>query len=242
MMLKPEIVLPAGARLVLLRDERVICLAQGALYLPESKTLIVSDLHLEKGSSLARRGWFLPPYDSRTTLALLAAIVAQIDPKRIVSLGDSFHDSHGAIRLDNECVALLAGMQRGRDFIWISGNHDPVHARSLGGDLVENIQIGDLVLRHEPGALGSKSEISGHLHPCARIVRNGRAVRRRCFATDGTRMILPAFGTLAGSLNVLDAAYAGLFATNRFQALMMGESAIFAIAHRMLVDDRPGLR
>lgn len=242
MMLESNIALPAGARHMLLQDERVICLAQGALYLPERATFIVSDLHLEKGSSLARRGWFLPPYDSRATLALLAAVVAQINPKRIVSLGDSFHDSHGTIRLDEECVALIAQMQHGREFIWISGNHDPVHERALGGELVDEIEFGNLVLRHEPGSLGGKAEISGHLHPCARVVRNGRAVRRRCFATDGTRMILPAFGTLAGSLNVLDRAYSGLFLTERFHALMMGESAIFAIAHRMLVNDRPGLR
>ena len=42
---------------------------RGALWLPEPRLLVVSDLHLEKGSSFARRGMLLPPYDTGATLA-----------------------------------------------------------------------------------------------------------------------------------------------------------------------------
>ncbi len=40
----------------------------GALYAPDFATLLVADLHLEKGTSLARRGVHLPPYDTRESL------------------------------------------------------------------------------------------------------------------------------------------------------------------------------
>ncbi|TIL41042.1 MAG: metallophosphatase, partial [Mesorhizobium sp.] len=80
-------------------------------------------------------------------------------------------------------------------------------------------------------------EVSGHLHPCARIVQQGRSVRRRCFAGDGGRMIMPAFGAYTGSLNVLDRAYAGLFRRETLMAYMLGTERIFAISHAML---RPG--
>ena len=65
----------------------------GALYWPEQSTLVVSDLHFEKGSAYARRGIFLPPYDTRATLKALAAAAAYYKPKRVISLGDSFHDA-----------------------------------------------------------------------------------------------------------------------------------------------------
>src|SRR6185503_11781040 len=43
----------------------------GALWLQESRTLVIADLHLEKASAFARRGMFLPPYDSGATLLSL---------------------------------------------------------------------------------------------------------------------------------------------------------------------------
>ena len=72
---------------------------RGALFFAAARLLVVSDLHLEKGSSFARRGMLIPPYDSAATLALLAAVIAEHDPAIVVSLGDSFHDGQGAARL-----------------------------------------------------------------------------------------------------------------------------------------------
>jgi len=37
----------------------------GAMYCPDHDALVVADLHFEKGSSFARRGQLLPPYDTR---------------------------------------------------------------------------------------------------------------------------------------------------------------------------------
>ena len=74
-------------------------------------------------------------------------------------------------------------------------------------------------------------------HPCARIVQRGRSVRRRCFATDGARIVMPAFGAYTGSLNVLDRAFSGLFSRDGLFAYMLGSERIFAIAGAML---RPG--
>ena len=76
--------------------ERAVCDPRGAFFLPACGLLVVSDLHLEKGSSFARRGRLLPPYDSAATLALLGAVVADWRPRTVVSLGDSFHDRRGA--------------------------------------------------------------------------------------------------------------------------------------------------
>src|SRR5690606_23245787 len=86
----------------------VTALPEGALWVDEAKTLIVSDLHLEKGSAFARRGQMLPPYDTHATLTRLAALIEARKPDTIVSLGDSFHDGEGVARLSAGDRMLLA--------------------------------------------------------------------------------------------------------------------------------------
>lgn len=218
-------------------DTQVTLDAAGAAWLPDSRTLVVSDLHLEKGSSFARRRMFLPPYDTGATLTALAAIVAARNPAQVICLGDSFHDNGGAERLQPEQRLRLTELQAGRHWIWISGNHDPALPIGLGGDMVEAVTVDGLTFRHEPSALPVTGEVAGHLHPSAKISRYGRSVRRRAFATDGTRLILPAFGVLAGGLNVLDRAFAPLFAPERLVAFMLGNRRIFPVPVSALSPD-----
>jgi hypothetical protein len=222
---------------IMIAGERVVCDRRGVLFAPELELLVVSDLHLEKGSSYARRGTLLPPYDTATTLAHLAAVIEHYRPKRVISLGDSFHDGEGAARLPEIFRHKLESLMAGRDWFWVAGNHDPQAPAGLPGETVGEIHVGGLSFRHEPSATPVVGEIAGHLHPCARIVQRGRSVRRRCFASDGSRIIMPAFGAYTGSLNVLDRAYHGLFNWETFRAYVLGSSRIFAIAGPML---RPG--
>src|SRR5437667_169138 len=105
----------------------------GALYWPEQSLLVVADLHLEKGSSFARRGQLLPPYDTTETLSRLARLIAHYAPRAVVALGDNFHDSDGPARLSASDRTTLIALQRGRDWIWIAGNHDPDPAEGIGG-------------------------------------------------------------------------------------------------------------
>ncbi len=207
----------------------------GALYLPDEATLVVADLHLEKGSSLARRGSLLPPYDTRTTLLALGGVIGRYHPRRVVALGDSFHDVGGPERLDGGDADALAALQIGREWVWITGNHDPSLPEALGGDVVEELAVGDLVLRHAPQA-GAAPELAGHLHPVGKVVRRGGGVRRRCFVTDGRRCVMPAFGAYAGGLNVCDPVFQPLF-PNGFTAHVIGGERLFAIARAMLCAD-----
>src|SRR5215468_9699951 len=97
----------------------------GALYWPEQGLLAVADLHLEKGSSFARRGTLLPPYDTTETLARLARLIARYAPRIVVALGDNFHDGDGPARLSPQNRESLTALQRSREWVWIAGNHDP---------------------------------------------------------------------------------------------------------------------
>ncbi len=98
----------------------------GALYHEAEGALLVADLHLEKGSSFARRGMMLPPYDTGETLLALADVVARYAPRLVIALGDSFHDPFAAERLTDLDRARLAALQTGRDWLWLTGNHDPL--------------------------------------------------------------------------------------------------------------------
>jgi len=213
----------------------LIPLVEGALWWPEERTLVVADLHLEKGSSFARRGQMLPPYDTMATLQRLAAILARLAPSRVIALGDSFHDRNAGDRLNAADRASLRAMTAAAEWVWIAGNHDPDPPRDLGGWATSELSIGPLTFRHEPRPGAQPGEIAGHLHPSARLVGRGRSIRRRCFAADGRRLVLPAFGALAGGLNVLDAAFRPLFEGRAFHAWMLGD-AVHAIAGHRLVD------
>ena len=207
----------------------------GALVFAEAGTLVVADLHLEKGSSFARRGAMLPPYDTGATLAALAEVVGHYAPRRVVALGDSFHDRAGPGRLLPADRAALAALAVGRDWTWVTGNHDPVLPPDLPGTVAADASLGPLVLRHHPRA-GAARELAGHLHPVAKVVLYGRGVRARAFLTDGARCVLPAFGAYAGGLNACDRAFGPLF-PGGFTAHVIGRNRLFAIPRSVLCGD-----
>jgi DNA ligase-associated metallophosphoesterase len=200
----------------------------GALFWEDQSLLVVSDLHLEKGSSFAARGVLLPPYDTVATLGRLAAVIARHDPRMVIALGDSFHDRDAHGRLSAPDREAIAALQARRDWIWIAGNHDPALPSDLGGVVASEVAIGQIAFRHEPtGAVG---EIAGHLHPKARVVTRGRSMERRCFACDGERAVMPAFGAYAGGLSIRDEAFARIFRTPGFMAHVLGDARLHTIA------------
>ena len=199
------------------------------MFWPDEGLLVVADLHLEKGSAFAARGVLLPPYDTAATLKRLAALIERYAPRLVVALGDSFHDGGGPERMADISRATLKALQRGRDWLWITGNHDPEPADNIGGRFADMLALGPLTFRHEPSRQACEGEIAGHLHPQARIAQRGRAVSRRCFAGDGKRIVMPSFGAYTGGLNVRDRAIASLFGALSFTAHMLGERRIYAV-------------
>ena len=61
-------------------------------------------------------------------------------------------------------------------------------------------------------------------------------VRRRCFASDGARLVMPAMGAFTGGLNVLDAAFAPLFPEG-LMAFALGAERVFAVSSKSLLPD-----
>ena len=211
-----------------INGETLLLDASGALYWPAEETLVFADLHFEKGTSFARRGQLLPPYDTRTTLKRIEGMLSHYDPRRVIALGDSFHDRDATDRLDVHERTQLANFGRCADWIWIAGNHDPAPPAWLGGTICEEVALGGLVFRHEPSERRQAGEIAGHLHPCATLTRRGRSLRRKCFVSDGTRMVMPAFGAYTGGLDVREPPLRSLFAETFF-AYLLGMRRVYAL-------------
>jgi hypothetical protein len=225
-----------GGVAVALGEAELLLRASGVLWLSRARTMVAADLHLEKGSAYARTGQLLPPYDTADTLGRLAAEVAALDPAVVVLLGDSFHDGEGEVRMAPRDTQRLEAIAERRRLVWVVGNHDADGPKDLPGEIAPDIRIEGVVFRHEPVAGPQAGEAAGHLHPCVRVAGRGGRVRRRCFVTDGARIVLPAFGAYAGGLNVRDAAFAALFARPPL-AVALGPDRAQPIGWDMLVGD-----
>ena len=217
--------------------ERLEALPAGALWWPARRLLAVADLHLEKGSSYAVSARkLLPRHDTRQTLAMLAMLIDRLKPDTVVCLGDSFHDRAAIDRLPEGERQEIGRLVGGTHFVWIAGNHDPAPPPAGWGAVAEEIDDGPLVFRHEARFGPVAGEISGHYHPVAALTVRGRGMRRRCFLTDGRRVILPAFGAYTGGLNALDPAIAQLFADD-YDALVVGREQVRRLSWRQLRPD-----
>jgi DNA ligase-associated metallophosphoesterase len=190
--------------------EALYPLACGAVYWPAQSTVLVADLHFEKASAFARRGWLLPPHDSADTLRVLIDALEATGARRVICLGDSFHDAGGPDRLADGPRAALRALTASLDWLWITGNHDDRAGAALGGRVMAEARIGGLTLRHEADPHDPTPEISGHFHPKLAIVVRRRRIVRRCFAVSPTKLILPAYGAFTGGLDVADPAIVGV--------------------------------
>lgn len=193
----------------------------GAVMWPAESLLIVADLHLEKGSSFAARGRFLPPYDTAATLARLGAVLRRYRPRRVACLGDSFHDRGAALRIGQADLDALNHLVFAHDWTWVLGNHDPEVPAAVGGARAALLAVAGLILRHQPAPRLDAGGLCGHFHPKASVTTRARRFTGPCFVTDGERMILPAFGAYAGGLDVFDPAIAGQFGRAGFRVFFL---------------------
>lgn len=214
--------------LLLLAGESLIPLPSGALWWPSRKMLAVSDLHLGRSERTARSGnALLPPYETRDTLDRLAQAIFETGPVTVLSLGDSFDDLEAAGAVHDEVIERLASLAAGRKWIWIAGNHDPGPV-DLPGTYLSEYKEGQLCFRHiaDPTHISTDGgEISGHYHPKARLWIRGSHISRPCFLSDQARLILPAFGTYTGGLDMTNPAFDDL----------LGERSIAWLIGRQIV-------
>jgi DNA ligase-associated metallophosphoesterase len=208
-------------------------LPSGGLYWHSQQALLVADLHFEKMASFARRGQMLPPYDTGMTLSRLEADLRRTGARRLIALGDTFHRVDASSLLTNSDRMRLDTITEMVDCTWLSGNHDPA-PHAIGGTCLPELELAGLLLSHEPRR-GANGLISGHLHPAAHLSMQGRTTRRPCFVHDNRLMILPAYGSSTGALNILSPAFFGLLHWPALEVTMLGKDRTYPVSPRRLV-------
>ena len=174
-------------------------MSSGALWWAEAELLCVSDLHLGKSEHIAsRNGTMVPPYETQDTLARRHQDIEASKPRVFLCLGDSFDDLSTTVALPATEKTHLAGLQAGRRWFWIEGNHDPGPV-DLGGKHLAQHSEPPLTFRHI-ASTDPHGEIPGHYHPKVELPARGRLISRRAFLVDWRRIILPTYGTYTGGL------------------------------------------
>jgi uncharacterized protein len=202
----------------------------GAAFIPLHSMLVVSDLHLEKGSGAAARGRLIPALDSHDTLLRLKCAIESYRPKRVVCLGDSFHDGLAGKRMakaDRDALASICGLAD--EWIWISGNHDLEPPAFCDGERREEFETGGVILRHEPAPVKNTAQIVGHFHPKARVPSGGYRFTGPCYCVSDDLLIMPAFGAYTGGLSCSSPAMRSLHKSEP-KIFMLHASKIWRIA------------
>ena len=172
----------------------------GILFWLEKKIAIVSDLHLEKGSSFASLGQFIPPFDSEETLKKLINFFKTHEVQTIILLGDTFHDRGALNRMSSKVKSIFDSLVENYEIIFILGNHEN-KMKSAFIKFYERYIVDDIHFLHE-AVLEKKYQISGHFHPVASLKINSKQITEKCLIHSENHIIMPAFGEFTGGLNI----------------------------------------
>ena len=181
-------------------NHRFIINNEGILLWLEKKIAIISDLHLEKGSSFASSGQFITPFDSQETLNKLINFLQIHEVQTIILLGDTFHDGGALNRMSSKVKSIFDSLVENYEIIFVLGNHEN-KMKSPYIKFYERYIVDDIHFLHE-AVLEKKNQISGHFHPVASLKINSKQITEKCLIHSENHIIMPAFGEFTGGLNI----------------------------------------
>ena len=156
--------------------------------LPEFATLVVADLHLEKASSLARRGVHLPPYDTRATLEQLDGRWRPVEAAAAGFSRRQLPRRRGGERDRRRRSRALSSHRRGGgdDLDRRQSRSRPARRNLRGSIAARSLARPAAALRHEPESL---AEAARNRRPPAsgRRRRRSAGARIRCKCFIGRR-------------------------------------------------------
>jgi len=194
-------------------NESIELLPTGALYWPSRQTLIVTDLHLGKGTTFQRNGIPIPDGTDQVTLQKLQSDIESTRSKDVLILGDFIH---ARIGWNEKLILMLNGFfQCNPDIRWqlVLGNHDRGSVSRLSQFPIELLRapyfVDPFAFFHElpgPQELAERQStafMAGHIHPCISI-RDSASVgaRLKCFWCQADGLVLPAYGEFTGSYRI----------------------------------------
>ena len=189
--------------------EKLVLLAERAVFWPAKKALFVADFHLGKAASFRRAGIPLPSGTTSDNVARLGSAIDRTGAKEVVFLGDFLHSESGRTPTTLSRFGAWRESRGAVSLTLVRGNHDRKAGDPPDSWKVRCIEAGErrgaFVLNHEPGAArGGGYALAGHIHPAVRLSAAGeKSVRLPCFWFGARCGVLPAFGAFTGSAEVL---------------------------------------
>jgi putative SbcD/Mre11-related phosphoesterase len=188
--------------------------ARRALWLAESRTLAIADLHLGYAWAHRHTGQLMPITVPADTRERLLALQDTYKPAHVVLLGDIVHRAVPIAPVRDELQGLLTCLPAAAKLTLVAGNHDRHLDRLLDGQPVHlsgHASVGDCVFLHGDADSTAATEkivetaraagqwiIIGHEHP-ALTLGDGVATWEKCpcfLICDGL-IVLPAFSRWA---------------------------------------------
>lgn len=198
-----------GALAITLCDEQVILLPQKAMFWPKHSTLFLADAHFGKAGTFRSHKIAIPSGITETDLSKIDFLVEQLSVQKIIFLGDFIHAKSGMTKRITEQLWQWREKHSTLSVSLVKGNHD----RSIKGIaellrielLDEPYLMAPFILCHHPDR-DYKPEgfvFCGHLHPAVKLYGQAKQkVRLPCFYVQQNQVVLPAFGTFTGCMEI----------------------------------------
>ena len=175
-------------------------LSTRALLLPQTKELLICDIHLGKGEYFQQNGIPLTNNSDEQNLLRIKNIVKEHSPNKLIILGDLFHSKYSISESLKNKVELLAATLNIKIEL-IVGNHD-IGCEVKNIDFIDFKRSKNFIFSHEPLDKFEENtlNICGHYHPKIYLKNAKDKLSFRCFALDEIKNVfyLPAFGDLTG--------------------------------------------
>jgi DNA ligase-associated metallophosphoesterase len=186
--------------------EKVLLLAERAMFWPARAMLFVADFHLGKAASFRRAGIPLPSGTTAENVERLGRAIDRTQATHVTFLGDFLHSKQGRTATTLERFGAWRAARGAVAMTLVRGNHDaragdPPPAWSMRCIDAGEVE-GPFVLNHEPGPVVGGYALAGHIHPAVRLSGGGESLRLPCFWFGARHGVLPAFGAFTGHAEV----------------------------------------
>ena len=196
---------------VFFADKKFSIFSNGELYWQNKKTLIISDLHFEKGSFFSEANQYIPPFDTIETLRQLSNFINNHPVEKIIFLGDLIHDKLAFKRMTEKSKELFFKMLENIDCTLTIGNHDNISfLKDIGLILTDEVVIDGICFSHYP-SIDQRFSVFGHYHPKVKLIINNRGIWVACFVLNKKRILMPSYGYYTGGLSIKSAQIQELF-------------------------------
>jgi len=192
--------------------------SDGSLFIPEQRSLIISDVHLGKDASFRAAGIPVPAGINTQLLIQISTAIQSTRCDHLIFLGDLIHNRDSLTDSLINQFADWRAKHRELEITLVRGNHDRHVAefpRSWQLETCFRYPLNKIHLVHDPASgasLGNQFFICGHLHPVVTIGSKADRMRLRCFAQYQNHLVMPAFGPFKGGLNLSSRNMAACFA------------------------------